>query len=111
MALSFFGKGIQSINNFTSKEYKQSIIDYQKKSKGLRLGYCPGNLLHFFHGSKKNRKYTECWQILVKYQYNPYLHVTKNEDGLIIPSNDCSQGLLDEILQYFKEHNEDEFFT
>ena len=43
-----------------------------------------------------------------QYKYNPELHLTKNSDGILIPTNDCPQGLLDDIMDYFRERNEDE---
>lgn len=45
---------------------------------------------------------------LVKYQYNPTQHITINSDGLLIPTPECPQGLLDDILQYSKDRKEDD---
>jgi hypothetical protein len=72
------------------------------------VGYVPGVIRHYFHGSKQNRKYMERWQILVKHQYDPYKHTTYDH-GLLIPSKECPPELLKDILQYFRERNEDEF--
>jgi hypothetical protein len=108
MSFSFLGKGVTSINVDTTDDYKESVEEFNSNAKMLRLGYVPGLLRHHFHGSKKNRKYSERWAILVDNQYMPSLHVTKNKDGLLIPSKDCPQKMLDEILTYFKERNEDE---
>ena len=108
MAFGLMSKGEKSVNINTTYEYKQSVVEFENKAKNLRLGYIPGVIRHHFHGSKKNRKYTERWQILVENKYNPYLHVTINEDGLLIPTPECPQQLLDDIMQYFSERNEDE---
>ena len=108
ISLSLIGNGIHSINSDTSEGYKKSITEYQKKIYGLRIGYVPGFIRHYFHGSKENRKYSERWKILVKYHYDPYEHVTYDKNGLLIPSDSCPSGLLDEIYQYFSERNEDE---
>lgn len=110
MALSLIGKSMKSINGCASEGYKKSVLDYEKKMCNLRLGYVPGVIRHYFHGSKQNRKYAERWQILVKHQYDPNVHVTKNEEGLLVPTNKCPKGLLDDILQYFAERDEDEGF-
>jgi hypothetical protein len=96
------------INNNYSDDYNNSMLMFQNKSKYLRLGYTPGVIRHYFHGSKENRKYSERWKILVKYHYDPYEHVTYDKNGLLIPSDSCPSGLLDEIYQYFVERNEDE---
>jgi len=110
MAFSFIGQPLKSINDSVSDEYKQSILDFSGKVSLLRLGYVPGIISHHFHGSKKNRKYSERWKILVNSQYLPKKHIMKNEDGLLVPTAECPQKLLDEIMQYFSERNEDDGF-
>ena len=108
MALSFINNGLNSINENADDGYKQSIIDFQEKCNNLRLGYIPGIIRHFYHGSKKNRKYSERWKILINHKYNPFLFIEKNKDGLLIPTSSCPPKLLDEIFTYFKERNEDD---
>ena len=108
MALSFIGYGINSLNKNVLDEYKMKLSEFQDKAFQLRLGYVPGVIRHYFHGSKINRKYPERWTILVKHNYNPFIHITKNNDGLLIPTNDFPQALLSDIFKYFKERNEDE---
>lgn len=110
MSLAFLGNGKHSFHGETTDEYKDSILHFEKVAKTLRLGYIPGVILHFFHGSKKNRKYVERWKLLVKYSYKPNIHMTHREDGLLIPTVLCPGELLDDIMTYFKERNEDEGF-
>lgn len=110
MSLSFIGNGIKSINEDTTQDYKDSISEFEYKVSSLRLGYVPGLIRHYFHGSKKNRKYSERWKILVDNQYSPILHITPNKDGLLVPTSECPKKLLDDIYNYFSERNEDEYF-
>jgi len=110
IALSLIGNAINSVNSKVSNGYKNSIIEYQKKIYGLRIGYIPGIIRHYFHGSKENRKYSERWVILINHQYDPYEHIIHDDNGLLIPSNKCPKELLDDIYQYFNERNEDEGF-
>ena len=110
ISMALIGNGLQSINYYTSESYKKTIIDYQKKIYGLRIGYTPGLIRHYFHGSKENRKYLERGQILINHQYDPDQHVTHDNNGLLIPSDNCPKELLDDIYQYFSERNEDEEF-
>lgn len=110
MSLSIIGNGIKSVNDDTTQDYKDSISELEKGASTLRLGYIPGVIRHYFHGSKKNRKYSERWKILVDNQYSPMLHVTHNKDGLLIPTAECPKKLLDDIFNYFSERNEDEYF-
>lgn len=93
-----------------SPEYVKMLDQFKNKNKNVRLGYTPGVIAHQFHGKKKNRGYDTRWRILVKYQYNPYEHVTRDEQGLLVPSDKCPTGMLEEIRKYFSERNEDEGF-
>jgi len=108
MMLSIIGMGIKSINAESSEEYVNSILEYEKKIKTLRFGYVPGVIRHHFHGSKINRKYHERWEILLKYGYNPELHITSDNNGIIIPTDEFPEGLKADIMNYFRERNEDE---
>lgn len=107
MAQAFIGNP-NSANTNASEGYKNILKEYTKKCKAIRLGYTPGVIRHYFHGSKKNRKYIERWQVLVKHQYDPYKHVEVNEDGLLVPSALCPPELPADILNYFTERLEDD---
>ena len=108
MALSFTGHGLASINANTTEDYKASVVAFQHRANGLRLGYVPGIIRHYFHGSKANRKYQERWQILVKHGFCPSTFVEPNADGLLVPTAACPPELLADIFSYFLERNEDE---
>lgn len=108
MSLCLIGKGLESVNKDTSDGYKQSITEYQKNMIGLRLGYVPGVIRHYYHGKKKNRRYAERWYILVKHEYDPMRHVTYSKDGLLVPTRECPHELVDDVLEYFKQRNEDD---
>lgn len=109
MSMCLIQYGLLSIHKHTTEGYKKSILDFQNKISTLRLGYVPGVISHYFHGSKKNRKYKERWQILVKHQYDPYIHLTTDENGILIPTDKFPEELKKDIMLYFKERNEDEF--
>jgi hypothetical protein len=110
MALSFLGNGLKSVNGATTQGYKNTILDLELKAKTLRLGYIPGVIRHYFHGNKKNRKYSERWKILVDNLYDPLIHISYDKIGLLIPTGKCPKKLLDDIMKYFLERNEDEYF-
>ena len=97
----------ESVNANASNGYKDSIKELVKRCKYLRFGYVPGCILHHYHGKKSDRKYNDRWKLLVKYQYDPEKHITKNDQGLLIPSNEFPVELIKEISQYFRERNED----
>jgi len=108
MALSLlqFAKLLFSKN--AHYNYTDSINEYQKNALSLRLGYVPGVIKHYYHGSKKNRQYSDRYKILDSFQYDPYNHVTKNDIGLLVPTKTFPQGLKHAIMNYFQERNEDE---
>ena len=132
IALSLINK--VDIQNQYHTEYLDDMLAYQAKAKSLRIGYVPGVIRHYYHGSKKNRQYGERWKILIKYGYVPSM--IQYVDGIIVPvlssatpfsgtssatpfpatpfpatlfpATPFPQGLADEILAYFSERNEDE---
>ena len=108
MARGLIEKGRESVNQNATIGYKNNVTEFENKIKNLRLGYVPGVIRHYYHGSKANRKYSERWMILVNNMYDPYVHITTNNDGLLIPTKECPKQLLTDILQYFKERNEDD---
>jgi hypothetical protein len=67
MSLCLMQKGLKSINPESTDDYKDSVAEFQERVKTLRLGYVPGMIRHYFHGSKKHRRYADRWQILLKH--------------------------------------------
>lgn len=108
MALSFINKVESTLNMDYHDDYKNSILEFQKKASKLRLGYTPGIIRHYYHGSKKNRQYTERWKILIDHAYSPVNHITYDKNGILIPTQSMSQEFINDILNYFKERKEDE---
>jgi hypothetical protein len=108
MAYSFINKVEHATNANYSDDYNNSIIDFQKKAKTLRLGYVPGVIRHYYHGSKKNRNYTERWTILMKHAFSPFKHITYDYNGVLIPTNEFSDEFKEDIMNYFRERKEDE---
>lgn len=110
MALSLIQKAKYAINEEYGEEYRESIFDYEKKTKLLRIGYVPGVIRHYYHGSKKNRNYGNRWKILVDNNYIPNKHFAKDANGILVPTYDCPTQLLSEIFNYFKSRNDDEMY-
>lgn len=108
MALSFINKCTYMCNPKYNNDYNESMIEYQQKAKGLRLGYIPGIIRHYYHGTKKNRKYTERWQILMNHQYSPNQHLTYDSEGILIPTSKFTVEFKQDIFNYFEERKEDD---
>lgn len=107
MALSFINKA-ESMNNINySDDYNNSMLEYQLKASKLRLGYVPGVIRHYYHGSKKNRQYTERWKLLMKHNYSPIEHLTYDKQGILIPTETFPFDFKEDIMNYFRERKED----
>jgi hypothetical protein len=91
-----------------SLEFKKSLYDFQNNCRNLKVGYIHGTLYHYYHGSFENRRYLDRWNIIIKNKYNPYLFLTKNEYGMYEATQFCSESFQNQIINYFKERNEDE---
>ena len=92
-------------------KFKIDIEKYNAAIKeDVKIGYIPCNIRHYFHGSKKNRKYIERNQILIRHKYDPSTHLAYNDDGILIPSPNMSAQFKKDILDYFGQRNEDEYY-
>jgi hypothetical protein len=107
MTFCFLGKGLESINSRYSEDFKKSITDYESCAAGFNLGYTPAVIRHYFHGSKAKRRYVERNEILLRNNYSPSLHLTRDKDGLYIPSAEFTADFAREIMEYFLERDED----
>ena len=118
MLWSMFQISEQMYHPNIDEKYKQSILDYQKNmasSAGLSSGetvtisYTPGMIRHYFHGSKENRKYMERHELMATHKFQPS-YITYDENGVIVPTHLFPDDFKNDIMTYFKERNEDEYF-
>jgi hypothetical protein len=108
MALSFINNVHLWQQSTYNADYNNSMIDYQKKALNIRLGYVPGVIRHYYHGSKINRKYVERKDILITNEFSPSIHITYDENGVRIPTSECPQQFITDIMKYFIERKEDD---
>jgi hypothetical protein len=107
MALSLINNSKSMNNDNYHDDYNNSMLDYQQKAISLRLGYTPGIIRHYYHGSKQNRQYTERWKILMKHKFSPTIHLTYDDKGILIPTEYFSEEFKEDIMNYFRERKED----
>jgi len=105
---SFIKQAPQRLKKGMTKEYIDFVKDKQDKFEGLKIGYIPGTIRHFYHGKKENRNYYGREDILIRHKYDPNTFIKRDAKGLIIPSETCPKEFLKDIMDYFEERNEDE---
>jgi len=106
MLCALLGQVDKAIHEKSELGYKADARVFQSRTRHLRFSYVPGVIRHHYHGTKANRKYRERWSILVEHRFESSYLLKK--DSLLVPSDTCPPKLLADILQYFKERNEDD---
>ena len=111
MAWGLVGKNILPSN--MSDGYHKSLQDWIDRASRLitkDVGFVPGTILHFFHGAKVNRQYNSRWKILDKYQFDPFLDLKRDSQGLYqldVDGTPRMNGFRDDLRAYFRARNED----
>jgi hypothetical protein len=108
MCHSFIKQAPERLKKGMTKEYMDFVRTKQTKFEGLKLGYIPGSIRHYFHGKKENRNYYGREDILIRHKYDPNIFITRDANGLIIPTKECPEEFLKDIMDYFEQRNEDE---
>jgi hypothetical protein len=70
------------------------------------IGFVDGLLLHYFHGSKKNRGYVNRSAILWQEKFDPLVDIKRDWQGLW-QLTDQKIGLRDQLRAYFRSRDED----
>lgn len=72
----------------------------------LCMGYVPGVVRHHFHGNKRNRQYLERVILLVKHAFDPFQHMSYDENGLLLLRQDLT-GLQNDLRMFMTNRKED----
>lgn len=113
MANALIGKVEESFHHGVHPAYRDKLLFWQKRAEAnirRNIGFMSGLLVHYWHGKKRDRRYWDRWQILVKHQYNPLMDVEYDTQGLIqlVDHGDLrSIALRDDLRNYFRQRNED----
>lgn len=109
MALAWIGKYERSLPGHISEEYRRRVRNFQDLCETTirhNLGYVPGTIVHFWHGRKKDRKYIERWDILIKHHFDPLQDIKRDCQGLWAWTGN-KPDLERDVRQYFEQRNED----
>jgi hypothetical protein len=88
-------------------EGKETIKQFQKKVTGLKMGCIEGTIKHYYHGTIENRQYKNRWDILTDNNFDPEKHITRNSNGILVPTSSCPQDIITKIESYFMDRKED----
>jgi hypothetical protein len=109
MAWAMVGRVEVTRPDGVSENYKTKLLDFQSRADNFvkeNVGYVPGTIAHYFHGSKKKRKYLERWEILIKHNYRPDVDIVKDIQGLYHFSHGRTK-LQSDMRHYFLARDED----
>lgn len=109
MAKALIGKGADSVHRKMHPAYLAKLLAWQSRAdQHIRqnVGAVQGTLLHYWHGSKVNRRYVDRWKILVENNFNPDEDIYKDSRGLYRLTGNKTR-LRDQIRAYFRQRNED----
>jgi hypothetical protein len=113
MAWALLGQGASSLPSQMTQSYKDTLADWERRATRFihrDVGYVKGTLLHYWHGKKSDRRYTDRWKILRDAQFDPTTDLKKDWQGLWQLDMDGSDRLIqlrDGIRKYFRARNED----
>lgn len=108
MAFGMINRMQDSVHGEMSLGFKRKAQDWQRnafRATGGNLGFVKGHIEHNFHGPKTKRGYRERWQMFIEHQFDPYVDLYTDSQGLV--SLIGKPELQDKIRRYLRARNED----
>lgn len=109
MAKALIGRAEESIHKKIHPNYLAKVLAWQARAEehiSRNVGCVQGTLIHFWHGSKTNRRYVDRWKILVENSFDPEVDIFKDTRGIYKLTGNKPR-LRDQIRAYFRQRNED----
>lgn len=109
MALGLVGSAHLSLPGGISAAYRDGVMLWQEKAElhvKRKVGYVDGLLQHYWHGKKRDRRYIERWDILIRNGFDPHLDLKRDHQG-VYQLTDRSIRLRDDVRAYFRSRRED----
>jgi hypothetical protein len=110
MANALVGRAQYSFPKDIHANYRSRVLAWQENAEASikrNVGYVPGTILHHWHGKKRDRKYRDRWEILIKNDFDPERHINYDRQRLLQLSATAPPQLRDDIRLYFRQRNED----
>lgn len=109
MARALIGRARDSVHRDVHRNYLRWILHWQDRAERhvkRNVGYVDGTLLHYWHGSKANRRYVDRWKLLVDHRFDPEVDIYKDTRGIYRLAGN-KPALRDQVRAYFRQRNED----
>lgn len=85
---------------FSSDGHHREILAFNQSCRNLKMGYVPGVLRHYFHGTFASRRYDERRRIFNMHKFDPQRHLERDiETGLLKASSDFPSDLFRTIQE------------
>ena len=113
MACALIGQAEFCYPGNVHPNYKHMVKEWERRAHHAvkrNIGFVPGTIHHYWHGSKADRKYVERWDIITKNKFDPYSDVHYDRHGVLKlpPAHDArTRAIRDQLQQYFRQRNED----
>ena len=95
-----------------SRKHYENLCEYLNTKEAFRLqpshiGAVQGDIVHFWHGSVKDRQYVERYQILIDLEYDPDEVLVENSYGCYEFKSQYQAKYNSAIMEFFKNRKED----
>ena len=108
--------GCRSFENkrVLNKSWSDSVEKWYDKCApevDTSFGYINQDIVHRYHGSRKNRRYLQRWHDLASWHYNPHTDVQLGDNGLLewsVYTKMHKKGMIQMVSDYFKKRQEDD---
>ena len=97
---------VQAIKGTGYAEYIRAWQVRASREIRQNVSYVENHAIHYWHGPKAKRKYGERWKILQQYEYNPWVDVYTDWQGMLQLTPEKPR-FRDAIRLYFQERCED----
>lgn len=109
MAAALIGNVDSTYPKNVEESYKEYWRKWQERAERhvkRNVGFVPGTLTHYWHGSKKNRQYVTKWGIYTQFDYEWQLDLKYDVQGLL-QWTERNPPLHYAVREYFAVRNED----
>lgn len=91
------------------KAWQERCIRYIRKD----VGYVKSTIYHGYHGAKAARGYSSRWKVLIDSQFDPYVDLKRDAQGLFQFESFSERQILlrDRVRSYLRGRNEDCIYT